>query len=420
MAPPASPDLHITPLPTAVVAFVGICDAGPVGEPTVVTSAADYHEQFGPSLDAARPLGHAVDLFFANGGASAIVVRHDGERPVDGLPALEGTGFTILVIPGLTSQDPDQVTAAVERCTAYSAVLLLDLPHGPWIAAQRDLSLIPVHRERVVPYHPWAVVDGVAVPASGAVAAVLARTDREHGVWKAPAGLDARLGGIDGLTEVVDLRVIGAMTAAGVNALRDLGDRGVFVWGARTLAATTTAEPRHRYLPVRRLVDHVARSVGAGLGAAALETNDAALWGRVRGAVEDFLYELWRQGALQGTKPEEAYFVRCGRGQTMTDRDLAEGRLVVQWGLAPLKPAEFSVMHLSVATGTVAREALTVARVPGLRDLAARDLGPVASKYIGETEKNLARLFDQVRGGVLLFDEADALFGRRTEDDDET
>lgn len=175
---------------------------------------------------------------------------------------------------------------------------------------------------------------------------------------------------------------------AGVNALRDFPGRGPLVWGARTLASTTT--PHHRYLPVRRLQDHVARSVGAALGGVAFESNDAGLWARVRVAVEDFLVELWRQGALQGATPEEAYYVRCGRGQTMTDADLAEGRLVVEWGLSAMKPAEFVVMRLSLT---------------------------VVSKYIGETEQNLARLVKgaQRREAVLHFDEADALFGQRTE-----
>lgn len=141
---------------------------------------------------------------------------------------------------------------------------------------------------------------------------------------------------------------------------------------------------------MRRLQDHVARSVGAALGGVAFECNDAGLWARVRVAVEDFLVELWRQGALQGATPEEAYYVRCGRGQTMTDADLAEGRLVVEWGLSAMKPAEFVVMRLSLT---------------------------VVSKYIGETEQNLARLVKgaQRREAVLHFDEADALFGQRTE-----
>ncbi|HLS44738.1 MAG TPA: phage tail sheath subtilisin-like domain-containing protein, partial [Ornithinicoccus sp.] len=397
--------IHIEPLPTAVVAFVGSCDAGPVGQPVNLTSAAEYHAQFGPSLDASRPLGHAVDLFFGNGGAHAIVVRADADSLVDGVHALEGTGFTILVVPGLTVQHRDEVRAALERCAAYSAVLLLDLPDEPWIAMQDDLAAVTEHRDRVAVYHPWVVVHGQRIPPAGAVAGVLARTDRERGVWKAPAGTGAQLLGVDSLAEQVNQSVGDAMTVAGVNALRDFGSRGLLVWGARTVASTTTPEPEHRYLPMRRLLDYVSRCVGSGLGPVVFEPNDAGLWGRVRVAVENFLQELWRQGALQGTKSSEAYYVRCGHGQTMTDLDVAGGRLVVEWGMSMLKPAEFVVMRLSLATGTVAHDALSVR--PELR----REV----STYIGETEKNLAHIFELERTGPLHFDEADALFGKRTE-----
>jgi hypothetical protein len=320
--------------------------------------------------------------------------------------ALEGSGFTILVVPGLTIEHRDQVTAALERCAAYSAVLLLDLPDGPWVAAQDDLSSVSDHRDRVAAYHPWVVVDGVHLPPAGAVAGLLSRTDHELGVWKAPAGSRAQLQGVDALAEQVSQEVGDALTVAGVNAIRDFGSRGLLVWGVRTLASTTTQEPHHRYLPMRRLLDYVARSVGAGLGAVAFETNDAGLWARVRLAVESFLLALWRQGALQGTKPEDAYYVRCGRGQTMSDDDLAHGRLIVEWGMAVLKPAEFVIMRLALATGTVAHQALSP----------QPELARVVSTYIGETEKNLTRLFELERSDrIVFFDEADALFGKRTE-----
>lgn len=404
---PAGPSIRIAPLPTAVVALVGEADSGPVGEPATVSSAADYHAQFGPSQNPSRPMGHAVDLFFANGGSSAIVVRVEGPRLLEGVHALQGTGFTVLVLPGVTTQHTDQVSAALEFCAAHSAVLLLDLPDGPWIREQHDLAAITEHRERLALYHPWVVVHGAELPPTGAVAGVLARTDLERGVWKAPAGTAATLQGIDALAEAVDQRVGDAMTVAGVNALRDFPGNGPLVWGARTLASTTTADPHHRYLAVRRLLDHVARSIGASLGAVVFESNDAGLWARVRVAVANFLDDLWRRGALQGSRPEEAYYVRCGHGQTMTDADLAEGRLVVEWGLSAMRPAEFMVTRVSLATGTVAHEALT----------RSRDLGPVVSKHIGETEQNLARILERAERAevVLHLDEADALFGRRTD-----
>lgn len=398
----------IEPLPTAVVAFVGACEDGPVGEPVTVTSADDYHAQFGSSLDPERPLGHAVDLFFANAGdeaTSVLVVRTDGPDVVDGVRALDGTGYTVLVLPGVTTQHNDAVRSALERCSAYAAVLLLDLPNGPWISAQHDLDAITAHRERVAVYHPWVVVDGVNLPPGGAVAGVIARTDRERGVWRAAGGTSAQLHGIAGLAETVDQQVGDAMTVAGVNGLRDFGRQGHLVWGVRTLASTTTRVPEERYLPPRRLVDHVRRSVEAGLAGVVFEDDNPGLWAQVRLVVDEFLGGLWRAGALQGTKPEEAYFVQCGLGQTMTEQDVADGKVIVRWGLSVSRPAEFAVSTVTVASAVISRELL------------AHPLGPVVSRYIGETEKNLARSLEQSGrvARVLFFDEADAIFGRRTE-----
>lgn len=399
--------LRIEALPTTVVAFVGECDAGPVGEPITVASAAEHHDRFGSSLDSERPLGHAVDLFFANGGVSAVVVRTEGADVVEGVQTLGGTGCTLLVLPGLTSEDTAQVTAALRWCSAHSAVLLLELPHGSWEAAQDDLAAIAAHRERAAVYHPWVVVDGVAVPPAGAVAGVIARTDGERGAWKAAAGTSARLHGIDGLTEGVDQRADETMMLAGVNELRSHGGQGAFVWGARTLASTASTEPQLRYLPTRRLMDHVGRSVRAALAGVVFEGGGGDLWQRIRRAVESFLDGLWRAGALQGERPRSAYYVRCGLGQTMTEQDVTDGRVIVEWGMAVSKPAEFAVSRVTLSSALVARE------TPG------QGLGPVVSRHIGETEQNLGRVLGRAGRSdrVLLFDEADALFGRRTEGD---
>ncbi|WP_075958616.1 phage tail sheath family protein [Ornithinimicrobium sp. CNJ-824] len=198
---PSAAGAPIKPLPTSVTGFVGAADAGPVGTPVTVTSAAHYHATFGPSLDSDRPLGHAVELFFANGGTSAVVVRSAGPAPAQlvpvegpgGVHALDGSGVTVLVVPGLTAAHSDQMRVALGRCGASRAVLLLDLPPGPWGPThEAALGAVTDHAERAAAYHPWVVVDGVTVPPSGAVAGVVARTDAERGVWKAPAGVELR------------------------------------------------------------------------------------------------------------------------------------------------------------------------------------------------------------------------------------
>jgi uncharacterized protein len=426
--PPTQPSAAGAPiraLPTSVTGFVGAADSGPVDTPVAVTSAADFHATFGPSLGADRPLGHAVDLFFANGGASAVVVRAAGPAPEQlvpgdgpgGVHALDGSDVTVLVLPGLTAAHHAQVSVALSRCAAYGAVLLLDLPPGPWgPETEAAVQQVGDHRERAAAFHPWVVTGGVTVPPSGAVAGVVARTDAERGVWKAPAGVELR--GVGGLVETLDARETDRLAQAGVNVLRELPGRGRLVWGARTVAGAQSAEPALRYLPVRRLTDHVLGSLTAGLRFVEDETSEAALWARVRQLSEAFLHDLWRRGGLQGATPEQAYGVRCGPGETMTEADVLAGQVVLSVWLAPVRPAEFDVHTLRLQGGmpsqraAAAREPVTAVQAPVL----AVDLGQVVSRYIGETEKNLARLFDRAErsGQVLLFDEADALFGTRT------
>ncbi|KUG53380.1 hypothetical protein AVL62_00840 [Serinicoccus chungangensis] len=427
--PPPAPGGALAPveaLPTSVTGFVGVADEGPLDSPVTVSSAAEYHAVFGPGLDAGRPLGHAVDLFFANGGAQAVVVRAPGPAPEQlvppdgpgGLHALDDSGITVLVVPGLTADHPEQVRVALGWCAAYRAVLLLDLPPGPWTSGVRaSLDEVGEHRERAAAYHPWVVVDGLAVPPSGAVAGVIARTDAQRGVWKAPAGVELR--GIEGFTEALDRARTEELTGAGVNALRELPGRGRLVWGARTLAGAQTGDPATRYLSVRRLTDHVLASLTAGLDVVADRPGDAALWADVRRLSEDFLHALWRQGAFAGSRVDEACGVRCGPGQSMTEADVRAGRVVVSFWMAPVRPAEFDVHTLTLqAVPPAGRGRASSGPVDPVRvGLDRVDLGRVVSRYLEETEKNVGRILDHAQRSdpVLVVDEVDALFDRRTE-----
>ena len=362
----------------SVTAFVGACAQGPVGTPVTVTSPADYHATFGPSLDASRPLGHAVELFFAGGGRSAVVVRAAGATPEDLVPedgdphaaVLDGTGVGVLVVAGLSVGHTVAVTRALRRCTAYSAVLLLDPPAGPWRSGTaRDLAALTEHRERAAVFHPWVEVGGTALPASGAVAGVIARTDEQRGVWRAPAGTEAGLRGVDGLLSELTDDDINELTGLGVNPIRDLPGYGPVVWGARVLGSVQSREPSERYLSVRRLVDHVHRSLRQGLGWAVVEPAAPETWGQVRSATTHFLHGLWRAGALVGSKESEAYFVRVGLGETMTEADLAAGRLVVTVGLATTRPAEFEVLQVTLLRDSpVDTAGLVLTRADGRED----------------------------------------------------
>jgi len=132
----------------------------------------------------------------------------------------------------------------------------------------------------------------------------------------------------------------------GINALRFFEGRGHRVWGARTMSS----DPEWKYVNVRRLFNYVEHSIDKGTQWAVFEPNNQRLWDNVRRTIEDFLLVLWRDGALLGSKPEEAYFVRCDR-TTMIQNDLDNGRLICLIGIAPVKPAEFVIFRIGQWTG---------------------------------------------------------------------
>jgi uncharacterized protein len=190
----------------------------------------------------------------------------------------------------------------------------------------------------------------VVLPPSAALAGLCAATDRERGVWKAPANRTLR----DVLEPMVvlspvqqELLALDATQGRSINAILSFPGRGSVVWGARTLAGN---DNEWRYVPVRRFINGVEASIQSGTAWLVFEPNDKSTSTKLRASVEAFLTNLWRHGALQGAQPQQAFFVKCGLGQTMTKADVAAGRLHLEVGLAVLKPAEFIVFKMTLAT----------------------------------------------------------------------
>jgi phage tail sheath protein FI len=201
-------------------------------------------------------------------------------------------------------------------------------------------------------YHPWLVVPDpvsglpVEVAPSGHLAGVYARTDTERGVHKAPANAVVR--GIrtrDGFAQDITKRQQDILNPRGINALRFFPGFGQRVWGARTLSSDSS----WKYINVRRLFLFVEESIDEGTQWAVFEPNGEPLWALVRQTVTDFLTTVWRSGALAGTTPDEAFFVACDRS-TMTEDDLANGRLICVIGIAPVFPAEFVIFRIQQKT----------------------------------------------------------------------
>lgn len=198
-------------------------------------------------------------------------------------------------------------------------------------------------------YYPWISVvgsdgDWLDVPPSGHVAGIYARSDQERGVHKAPANESVR-GAVRVLAQVTQGEQ-GELNPKGINCIRSFPGRGILVWGARTLSD----DAAWRYINVRRLFNYVEKSIERGTQWVVFEPNDHDLWARVRRDVTAFLTGVWRSGALFGLTADQAFFVKCDE-ETNTPESINQGKLVIEIGLAPVKPAEFVVFRLSQFTG---------------------------------------------------------------------
>jgi len=186
----------------------------------------------------------------------------------------------------------------------------------------------------------------VVLPPASAVVGIYATVDRTRGVWKSPA--NESLASVQSLSVAINQDLNDAMNvdASGksINALRFFTGKGLLVWGARTLAGN---DSEWRYVSVRRFFNMVEESCRNATEPFVFEPNDASTWVKVKAMVENFLIVQWRSGALVGAKPEDAFYVRVGLGQTMTAQDILEGLLIVEIGMAVVRPAEFIVLRFS-------------------------------------------------------------------------
>jgi hypothetical protein len=216
------------------------------------------------------------------------------------------------------------------------------------IAAEKELDkglvvLFPTYKN---------IIEGIQntftiVPPCGAVTGIYAFTDRTRGVWKAPANASVlSIIGPDRTFKLSELDALNVDTTAGksINAIRSFTGKGTLVFGARTLAGN---DNEWRYVSVRRFFNMVEESSKKATEPFVFEPNDANTWVKVQGMLENYLTTLWRQGALQGAKPEHAFYVAVGLGKTMTALDILEGRMIVEIGMAVVRPAEFIILRFS-------------------------------------------------------------------------
>ena len=284
-----------------------------------------------------------------------------------GLYALEDVDlFNILCLPRAADLAAGAMQAVVSAAEAYCesrrAFMIVDIPQTigdpsgmqAWMAVNDSLR----HKNAAVYFPRTFVQDPLNafrlrnLGASGTMAGLYAATDASRGVWKAPAGTEVQLRGVPQLAYRQTDAENGTLNPLGIDSLRTFPVYGTVAWGARTLDGADLLASDWKYIPVRRFALFLEESISRGTRWVVFEPNAEPLWAQIRLNVGAFMHDLFRQGAFQGTTPQQAYLVKCD-GETTTQTDINNGVVNILVGFAPLKPAEFVIIQIQQLAGQI-------------------------------------------------------------------
>lgn len=284
--------------------------------------------------------------FFDNGGQICYVARINLTDPLSvGLQDLADKPISIICSP---DENKFSNSAALMQAHCEDRKDRFGILQSPQPVIPVPSHNVPVHSSFLGYYHPWIVTTtpngtSVTVPPCGHIAGTLARTDMQRGMWVSPAGV--ALLGVTGFSQNFTTTEVNLMTSRGINVLETVPLQGPVVSGAQT----TSQDSVWKYVSVRRFMIFLEQSIQQGLQWAVFKSNGPALWEVVRRTVEKFLVTMWRFGAFKNQTQDDSFFVRCNQ-ETMTQNDIASGRLVCLVGVAPSNPAEFIAVRITVQT----------------------------------------------------------------------
>jgi phage tail sheath protein FI len=336
--------------------------------PLPVTATTDIGAQFNQNVKyytlGAGGLGIGQQVAGATGSDGTAPIAADYETAFSILDS-EVDLFTLMVLPpnaGAPAPVQSLYGNASVFCRQRRAFLIMDPPET-WSTAQDAINAatgvnslrIGLVKDYAALYFPRVTVnDGGTVKnigPAGAIAGLMARIDSTRGVWKAPAGTEADLRGVIGLQHKFSDGENGVLNPRAVNTLR-IFPNGIVSWGARTMDGDDDFGSEYKYVPIRRLALFIEESLYRGLKWVVFEPNDEPLWSQIRLNVGAFMHDLFRKGAFQGATPRDAYFVKCD-ASTTTQTDRNNGIVNIFVGFAPLKPAEFVIIHLQQMAGQI-------------------------------------------------------------------
>jgi hypothetical protein len=368
-------------LDSAVPLFIGYTQEGPTYSAVRINSFSDFEEAFGGPAVSAAILYYAVKLYFDNNGSGGFVLSLGDYDDLTDITADQlitafsdarvstaiatESSITLVAIPDMVLlDDADAVhwsqawLSLLAICQARQGVFGIvdtpDLADNASACLNGFLSNHPANPEWGAAYWPHLVTnygedgqDPIVVPPSAAVMAVIESTDRQSGVWKAPANIalaqmvkpSQPWQQSDGLFQP---------SGASLNLIRSFPGRGTRVWGCRTL--TSDADSPWRYVQIRRLVAYIEAQLSGIARHLIFETNNAITWIKLKGLAHIGLRELWLDGGLYGSEEQEAFYIQIGLNETMTEDDIRQGKIIMKVGVAVTYPAEFIVISLTFDT----------------------------------------------------------------------
>lgn len=285
----------------------------------------------------------SIEAYFQCGGGRAYLCKAENLTAL--VPVQDD--ITLLVSAGVPVAE---LTLALTELTGVGKTLFAVLDSIPVLTGLvADMTAYTASNYAAV-YGPWLKKTGrtALVPPSAGAAGLFAKTDSERGVWKAPANV-ALAGGLTPSQRFSE-KVHGDYNvhAKPLNLFRTFAGGSTLLWGARTLSSDV---PHWRYVPVRRLLNTVERDISRAMEGMMFEPNNQPTWEKVRAAAYNYLYSLWQQGALLGTKPEQAFYINVGLGVTMTQTQIEGGELIVEIGINAVKPVEFIILKFTQNIG---------------------------------------------------------------------
>jgi uncharacterized protein len=346
-----TPPRHIDALQNQIAFNIGQSLVQPAsGAPATAVFNAIFSNWGGPSAN-------ATATFTLTGGSDGLEPESPNyDTALAQFSALENIAIVGAPGSGIFDASQDIINSLITHVSQQRAyrIALLETPPNQ-IASDNEDVRSQIDSSYATLYVPWvftpnplatagsAIPAEVAVPPTGFIAGICARSDQNNGVAKAPA--NEVVLGASRLEREIGFAEQGVLNPLGINCLRFFPNRGYRVWGART----ASSDPEFMYVNVRRYLIYLEHSIDYSTQWAVFENNGPALWSRVKDAIDSFLYNEFRQGNLLGDSPSQAYFVRCDR-TTMTQNDLDNGRMICLIGVAVLKPAEFVIFRIGQIT----------------------------------------------------------------------